>query len=1150
MQRDLFGARGLSVNRMVTEMELNDYMGPFKAQPMRFNVVVLLILALMHPMLTQPSLDDVENPYFTDAGYVDVIQEIEPNDLNTTDQEVYPGDVVRGAVDMWNDELDYFGVWLEPGQTLLLTLSHAAGDGVSMSVWDEEGTHLGASNPGKTRDTLFLGEDETDYGGQYIVSVNATMTEAGGGAYVLEIDAGYLVNWYAPQVGWNAATEMFDAKGNLLYTESLSSYQFANSASSTASSAPAWTTGDFWNFTVTMPSMMGAEYSEYHQMTVTGTETVSGNECYRVSMEGKMTFSMSFAGMTTTTTDEETGVACFATSDLALVHENITFTSKMETSGGFGSMSSDETSGRSCTTSDDQPDEDCDGVEDFFDDCPGTASGAVVDAWGCSGAQNNGGGTGGNDGDNDGVPDTDDDCPNTEAGASVDLDGCSDAQNGGGNGGGDGGNGNGGNDATDTDGDGVSDDDDMCPDTMTGASVDMMGCSDAQNGGGNNGGGDGSGNGGNDGSGNGGSGGTDLGFGCIPDMNDMSTTTVFRSDLVYAQGMDHFHFPIEEGTVWSDSAVGDGSISMSTEMGGCEMFSIDVPASDALPLNYRHLSTKDFTVGSDLVTANGIQVFAGREGNNDWATPDFTLLPSVPDSIAKMGLPFAAWVNVVGFNEFDETVNMSASLNAENAPIMFDAYQLTIDDAGTVVVDTMNLSSGEYLLTVTGSSNGGSERSITIPFTVDNDPDFEILTFDPWIVLPQGVEWVVPTPIFIEPVNGFGADVSVSVTVPDGVTAQLDFARGSAPFMSILTLTVPANLTAGDYTVIVTGTAGSTVHSDELTFTLTSLPEFSLEIEEREQIITNGAMSISGVINAHNGLDLALGGALDIFIEPYNQELLDSAVIEFGTMNSNGDLPFTVTFTVSDTTDRNEYTVNLNVVALDGGVAHMASVAFVTESSTLDGTAVAADASAVVSGNTSQHDGTEEAAQAIANGEEVEQEDQTKDEDDNGDDGSEPQSSNTGLIVGSTIGILGVVAGVAVVLMRRRDEGAGKDFNQSQWNQAPAQPMQAQAGMAIMPDYATVQQPVQHVQQVQPAQVADPVVPVQSAAVPAPAPVVTAPPPPVDTAPPPPAQPTTVADYTGLPPCGSYDQSTGQTVYIQADGVRWQMMGDGSFNRL
>ena len=1071
-------------------MLLNNYMRQLKPLLMRFTVLVILLLASMHPMLAQPSLHDGGNPYFAEAGNVDVIQEIEPNNLNTTGQEVYPGDVVRGSVDMWSDELDYFGVWLEPGQTLLLTLSHAAGDGVSMSVWDEEGTHLGASNPGKTRDTLFLGEEETDYGGQYIVSVNATMTEAGGGAYVLEIDAGYLVNWYAPQVGWNAATEMFDAKGNLLYTESLSSYQFAESASSTASSAPTWTTGDFWNFSVTMPSMMGVDYNEYHQMTVTGTETVSGNECYRVNLEGKMTFSMSFFGMTTTTTDEETGVACYATSDLSLVHENITFTSKIETSGGFGAMSSDEASGRSCTTSDwGDPDEDCDDVEDDWDDCPGTALGAEVDAWGCSDAQNGGGSDGGD---------------------------------------GDGGDGNSSSDATDTDGDGVSDEDDMCPDTTAGATVDIMGCSDAQNDGGNNGGDDGSGNGSNDGSG-----GIDLGIGCVPDMSDMSTTTVVRSDLTYAQGMDYFHFPIEEGTVWSESAMGDGSISMSSEMGGCELFSIDVPASNALPLNYRHLSTKDFTVGNDSVTANGIQVFAGREGNNDWATPDFTLLPSVLDSIAKMGLPFAAWVNVVGFNEFDSTVNMSASIDVENAPIMFDAYQLTIDEAGTVVVDTMNLSSGVYVLTVTGSSNGGAERSITIPFTVDNDPDFEILSFDPWIVLPQGVEWVVPTPIFIEPVNGFGADVSVSVTVPDGVTAQLDFARGSAPFMSILTLTIPANFTAGDYTVIVTGTAGSNVHSDELTFTLTSLPEFSLEIEEREQIITNGAMSISGVINAHNGLDLALGGALDIFIEPYNQALLDSAVIEFGAMNSNGDLPFTVIFTVNDTTDRNEYTVNLNVVALDGGVTHMASVAFVTESSTLDGTAVAADASAVVSGNTSQHDGTEEAAQAIANGEEVEQDDQTAEEEKKNDGSSDSQSSNTALIVGSTIGILGVVVGVALVLMRRRDNSTGKDFNQPQWNQETAQPIPAQAGVAPMPDYDTGQQAMQPVQQVQPVQPA--VAPTSPAMV---------------TAPPPPAQLTTVADYTGLLPGGTYDQSTGQTVYVQADGVRWQMMGDGSFNRL
>ena len=173
-------------------------------------------------------------------------------------------------------------------QTLLLTLSHASGDGVSMSVWDEENTHLGSSNPSKTRDTIFLGEEETDLGGVYSVSINATMTEAGGGAYVLEVDAGYEVNWNS---GWYVASDIYDAKGNIMYTSELSSYQFAE-ASTDTQTAPVWTDGDFWNFSVSMPEFFGVTYDEYHQMTVTGSDTVSGKECYRVSIEGKATLTV------------------------------------------------------------------------------------------------------------------------------------------------------------------------------------------------------------------------------------------------------------------------------------------------------------------------------------------------------------------------------------------------------------------------------------------------------------------------------------------------------------------------------------------------------------------------------------------------------------------------------------------------------------------------------------------------------------------------------------------------------------------------------------------------------------------------------------------------------------------------------------------
>ena len=643
-----------------------------------------------------------------------------------------------------------------------------------------------------------------------------------------------------------------------------------------------------------------------------------------------------------------------------------------------------------------------------------------------------GGGSGGGDEDTDGdgIPDSNDNCPNEYADSSndADNDGCVDD-----GGDGNGGDGNGGG-TSDADNDGVVDDDDMCPDTPNGESVDMMGCSDSQGG---NSGGNGNGGGMGDGTGGGGT----IADGCIPQGVDQSTT--MKMDLTYANGINEFNFPMDEGKVWSEASEGSGTISMKLLMGGCTMLDIEFEDSGALPLNYQHLGTQNFEVNGNMITANGIQSFAGREGNNDWATPDFTILPSVPDNVAKYGLPFAAWINVVGFNEFNSTVDISASVNAENAPLMYDNQQLTINDLGAVIIDTMNLSSGDYVLTITGEQDG-RERSVTVPFTVDNTPDFEIQTMDPWIVLPGGVPWVVPTPIFIEPVNGFGADVSLSAVVPEGVTATLDFASGTAPFMAVLTLTIADNLSEGDYTVVISGTSGDTVRSDEITFSITSLPEFSLEIDNREQLLAEGEMAISGVIDSHNGLDLSMGGMLDIIVEPYNQALIDSAVITWGDVDSNGDLSFSVTFDVGADIPLNEYTIQLNVVSMDGGIAHAASVAFVTKSSTLDGTATVADASVVVSGNTSQHDGKDTtSADLISDTEENEggeNQDSTKDDVSSDFDN---KSSNTILIVGSSIGVLGVIIGVAIVILRGRGEnGLSNDFNQQLWNEGGNQSLQ------------------------------------------------------------------------------------------------------------
>ena len=317
-------------------------------------------------------------------------------------------------------------------------------------------------------------------------------------------------------------------------------------------------------------------------------------------------------------------------------------------------------------------------------------------------SNNGGGGSGGGDEDTDGdgIPDSNDNCPNEYADSSndADNDGCVD---GGGDGNGDDSNGGG---TSDADNDGVVDDDDMCPDTPNGESVDMMGCSDSQ-------GGDSGGNGNGGGMGDGTGGGGTIADGCIPQGVDQSTT--MKMDLAYANGINEFNFPMDEGKVWSEASEGSGTMSMKLLMGGCTMLDIEFEDSGALPLNYKHLGTQNFEVDGNMITANGInplqdvrEITIGQH----LISLFFQMYPTMWPN----GLPFAAWINVVGFNEFNSTVDISASVNAENAPLMYDNQQLTINDLGAVIIDTMNLSSGDYVLTITGEQDG-RERSVQYP---------------------------------------------------------------------------------------------------------------------------------------------------------------------------------------------------------------------------------------------------------------------------------------------------------------------------------------------------------------------------------------------------------------------------------------------------
>jgi len=113
------------------------------------------------------------------------------------------------------------------------------------------------------------------------------------------------------------------------------------------------------------------------------------------------------------------------------------------------------TMGTGCPIIGDVVDSDNDGVSDELDDCNNTVAGQDVDSVGCSEYQK--------DDDQDFVSNAEDSCPSTPVGESVDGIGCSDSQK-----------------EIDSDGDGIFDPYDSCPDSNPELTIDENGCNLAQ----------------------------------------------------------------------------------------------------------------------------------------------------------------------------------------------------------------------------------------------------------------------------------------------------------------------------------------------------------------------------------------------------------------------------------------------------------------------------------------------------------------------------------------------------------------------------------------------------------------------------------------------------------------------------------------------
>ena len=134
------------------------------------------------------------------------------------------------------------------------------------------------------------------------------------------------------------------------------------------------------------------------------------------------------------------------------------------------------------------------------------------------------------------------------------------------------------------------------------------------------------------------------------------------------------------------------------------------------------------------------------------------------------------------------------------------------------VTATSSVSAGTSTLTIMGAG-GGATHQVSFTLTVSAAPDFSINVSPASQSVLQGQ--TVSYSVNVAALNGFNSQVSLSVSgLPSGANGVFSNPSGTPSFASTLTVTLPANVSTGSYTLTATASGGGLSHVANLVLTV------------------------------------------------------------------------------------------------------------------------------------------------------------------------------------------------------------------------------------------------------------------------------------------------------------------------------------------
>ncbi len=414
-----------------------------------------------------------------------------------------------------------------------------------------------------------------------------------------------------------------------------------------------------------------------------------------------------------------------------------------------------------------------------------------------------------------------------------------------------------------------------------------------------------------------------------------NTTVV--NDAKFTPPLEQFQFPLEVGSIWNQEVSMENTFSMEVKMetdtmpysgnlSGTQTSMKIGPITNTfdINMNFKIMGKATVTVdGQDRETYK-IRSFKGRPGNNDWDTPDLTLLGSQKDMEVRPGSSIGFTANVVGVNDFSETTDISVGADTDEVMTNVSVQKAEPGMPFTVgIATTPDISEGKHQVTVTASSEK-KERSFTYHFRVVKDPSFMLVPIAGWEPLKYGEAGTANLEVGVLPIQGFDSEVSISVEKSslfpssDSISFEVLPSSIEPGETATINVSITERTDPWDYSFLVKGRSDSKTKECIMGISVTPQPVFDLEVGQSLVKVEQKTATTTLSMETSNGFS----GSADI--EYSVTPKVEGIDVETSGDISSGDSQ-DITLKFSDSVPEGTYQVTLTLKDKDDDSTHTQS---------------------------------------------------------------------------------------------------------------------------------------------------------------------------------------------------------------------------------